>query len=751
MAQRPDENELFKQVASRKIEAERIRARKLESENERLRNTTADLQKKISLANSKASELERRLKTAVANKDKSASKDRDALERELKRIHREELSDLKAAHRDALDEQRTNYEKRLSDQKQRLEKQINRDQSKGAREMEKLEDHASNVAAQLEDLQDQLEGERQARAEAEARIKKLGTSTRRLANRAGQWLGLEPDEPEDLFESLSNIEPDRPLKILRAAVRSMRSSASGVERAFARAVKSDDAKGELQDAGVELRDAMILPDTDDIPPASAQLVEEAFTLIAEEIRERIKGRHYQALITAMASELVRVLRNDRSDLDRLQRVVEIAEGTDLATGARLLLKGATSHQQEMESARLVANELSQVKSDAREHRGKVKKLYAVAEQGMAGEWASEAVQAMASLQPLPRPDKEAYGRAMYKRVVDAGRLVQQRIDSAMNLGAEAEAALREADESFSALEGLASSLSELAQAVRRSVMNKTEGEADQRLRIEAEQKSLKELGKRGARASAIFDEYVRVFDSLLTQWKATYTNYSTLNRDMDRIVASIEGQALDIEQPLESDDGKRLYAIVHDLSEHLPEYRSLSVMKQRLFFHLENARQRLVEVKQVRETAGRVIRAMGDVRDDDVTANYQLAMVRLYDAWAYLEEVRDSGHSQLAVCAEALEPEMADVMTWVSSHYVARLTDSEQSDLLLTLAYVRRLKRQVLGIHDRAQDTLSGGPGTAAFEQRLEGLTFPPEWDIVVRRLVTTVEDEGEPPTDIEI
>ena len=750
MARKPDDNELFKQVASRKIEAERVRVRKLEVENEHLRAVTSDLQKKISLANSKASELERRLKTALASKDKSANKDRDALERELKRLHREELSDLKAQHRDALEEQKAKLEKRLVDQKARLEKQINRDQTKGARAIEKLEDQHSNASAQIEDLQDQLASEREARTEAEARLKRLSTSARRLANRAGQWMGLEPDSPEDVFDALSNIDPGAPLKVLRGAIRALRSAASGVERAFARAVKSDDARGELADAGEALRDALELPDTQDVPPATAQLIEEAFSMVAEEVRERIKGRHYQALITAMASELVRVLRNDRKQLEALQRVVEIAEGTDLATGARLLLKGATSHQQEMEAARLVANELAQVKADAREHRGKVKKLYAVAEQGMAGEWAVDAIQAMASLQPMPRPDKQAYSRAMYKRVVDAGRLLQQRIDASMNLGAEAEAALREADESFAGLEGLASSLGELSQSARRQVMHKDESESDQRLRIDAERESLRNLGKRGGRADAIFDEYVRVFDGLLTQWKATYTSYASLNRDMDRIVASIEGHTLDIEQPLETDDGKRLFAIVHDLSEHLPEFRSLSVMKQRLFFHLENARQRLVEVKHVRETAGKVKRALEAASDDSVTTTYQFTMARLYDIWAYLEEVRDGSHSQLAVCSETIEPDIADVMVWASSHQLASLTDSEQSDLLLTLAYVRRLKRQVLGIHDRSQDTLNAGVGTAAFEQRLEAMTFPDDWAIVERRLQTVVEEDDDPPTDIE-
>ena len=37
------------------------------------------------------------------------------------------------------------------------------------------------------------------------------------------------------------------------------------------------------------------------------------------------------------------------------------------------------------------------------------------------------------------------------------------------------------------------------------------------------------------------------------------------------------------DQPLESEDGKRLYGIVHDLSEPMAEYRAISVMSQRMF------------------------------------------------------------------------------------------------------------------------------------------------------------------------
>ena len=41
---------------------------------------------------------------------------------------------------------------------------------------------------------------------------------------------------------------------------------------------------------------------------AAMLIEEAFTLMQEEVADRIKGRHYSALVSAMANELVRVLR-----------------------------------------------------------------------------------------------------------------------------------------------------------------------------------------------------------------------------------------------------------------------------------------------------------------------------------------------------------------------------------------------------------------------------------------------------------
>jgi hypothetical protein len=192
--------------------------------------------------------------------------------------------------------------------------------------------------------------------------------------------------------------------------------------------------------------------------------------------------------------------------------------------------------------------------------------------------------------------------------------------------------------------------------------------------------------------------------------------------------------------------------MIHDLSEHLPEFRSISIMRQRLFFHLENRKQRVFELKQVRETAARVIRAMGQVGANDHTGNYQLAISRLYEIWAYLEEVRGGTHSQLAVAAEQIEPQMAEVMVWVSSTNVNLLTDAERDEVLYTAAYVRKLKKLVLGIHDL------GGQGsgarevlTAQFEHRLENMQFPPEWSHVLARIDSTyAEDDDNPPTERE-
>src|SRR5690606_3069140 len=142
--------------------------------------------------------------------------------------------------------------------------------------------------------------------------------------------GYEVETPEELLEVLGGVDAEAPLKVLRASVRQLRSAAAGVERAFARAVKTDEARAELQEAGHQFNEARVIPDTEELPPAPAMLVEEAFALISEEVAERIKGRHYSALIGSMANELVRVLRNQREKLDRLQRLVEIAEGTELA-------------------------------------------------------------------------------------------------------------------------------------------------------------------------------------------------------------------------------------------------------------------------------------------------------------------------------------------------------------------------------------------------------------------------------------
>lgn len=755
----PDEREVLRQIATRKIEAERVRVKQLADENEKMRTLAADLQRKISVANARVAELEKKLKHGLTEKDKEF---KGELKEERDRLT-SDIRDLKEQHKLDVQKERDRWEKKLNDLDARHVKELERAQQKGAREIEKLagvhdsaEQQLADLKAHVEqeraDMREEIEQERQARQQAEARLKALEQTAKRIGIRSGQITGFEVDTPEELLEVLGEVDSELPLKILRESVRELRNAAAAVERSFARAVKVDTAKVELQDSGVAFAEARLLPATDELPPAPAMMIEEAFTLISEEVADRIKGRHYSTLISAMANELVRVLRNQREDLSKLQRLVEIAEGTELATSARLLLKGATSHQQEIAAGRLVAEELKQVQAQAREQKGKVKKLYASAESGMAGEWAVEAIQAMASLKGLPAPDREAVKRPMYHRVVESGRLVQERIDSAVNLGAEAEAAIREADESFASLEGLAANVNELLVASRRELMSKVAGEQDARLKIEAARRALFELGKRGGRAGKIFDENMKSFDMLLNQWKATYKAFSALSRDVDRIEASIEGQTLDIQQPLETEGGKKLFQIIHDLSDHLPEFRSISIMRQRLFFHLENSKQRIWELKEVRETAERVIRALGETAHNDHTANYQLSISRLYYNWAFLEEVRGGTHSQLAVAAEQIEPQMSDVMVWISSSNVDLLTDAERDELHYTLAYVRKLKQAVLGIHDLAQQ--GGGSDThltAQFEHRMDTMNFPPEWDHVLARIDgLDAELDPNPPTERE-
>jgi len=752
----PDESRILREIATRKIEAERSRALQVEAENAKLRTMAADLQKKISLSSARVTELERKLKASLTeaerNHKEEQKQERDSLKAEVK--------DLKERHAIELQRERDRWEKRVAELELRHAREVERLQQRGEREVEKIAGTAETIEQRLADLQEALTQERQAHQQAQERLRGLDQTAKRIGVRTGQITGYEVETPEELLDVMGELDADRPLKVMRAAVRGMRSAASNVERAFAKALRSDDGRAELHEAGKQFAEARNLPDTEELAPAPAMLVEEAFTLISEEMSERMKGRHYSALIGAMANELVRVLRNQREDLTKLQRLVEIAEGTELATPARLLLKGATGHQQEIAAARLLADELKQVQADAREQKGKVKKLYAVAEQGIAGEWAVAALQAMAGLQALPRPDRQAASRPLFNRVIESAKLVQERIDSAMNLGAEAEAGLREADEAFSGLEGLVQNLHEVLVAARRELMSKVKGEEDARLKVDAARESLLEVGKRGQRAVAIFDEAAKSLDLLLNQWKATYRTYSALSRDAERIEASIEGAMLDINQPLESETGKRLYQIIHDLSEHLPEFRGLATLKQRLFFHLENPKQRVWEIQQSLESADRICRAIGEPDNHDFVGNYQLSMARMYRAWAQLEQVRGGTHSQLAVTAEQIEPVMSDVFVWLSSSIVDKLTDSQHDELMFTAAYLSKLKRHVLGMHDLSQQ--AGGPAstlTAQFEHKLESIEFPPDWQHLMRRLKgnggprtgpATDDDDLSPPTERE-
>ena len=66
----PNEGEILREIATRKIEAERIRVRQLGDENEKLRTMAAELQRKISVANARVAELEKKLKASISEKDK---------------------------------------------------------------------------------------------------------------------------------------------------------------------------------------------------------------------------------------------------------------------------------------------------------------------------------------------------------------------------------------------------------------------------------------------------------------------------------------------------------------------------------------------------------------------------------------------------------------------------------------------------------------------------------------------------------
>ena len=712
---------VLREIATKKIEAERVRNAELVQENLRLRNLAAELQQKLSLLNAEVATAQRGGRRELDEYQRKAISEIDS----LKHAHALFTDQLKDSHRRQLEELKSSHQRELS-----------QFQNKQQRVISKVEQEQELESRKSADLGQELTAEKAERSALEDRLRKLESATKRAAARIGQVTGYEVVTPEDVLNVMLELVPDAPIQALRKSVKELRAAASNVERAFAQAVKEDAGKKVLEEAGRKLGEAMVSPDTAQLAPISAETVEEAFSLIAEEVSSRVKGKHYSVLIGALAQEAARTLRDDRQDLVAMQRLVEIAEGTELATAARLLLKGATSHQQAMKAAELVQAELKELKQEIREQAGKVKKLVAVAETGLAGEWAVSAMQAMAELQPLPKPDPEAIKRKFYSRVVECAKLISDRIDSAMNLGAEAEAALRESDEATTGLEGLVAGLHELLGAVRRQVMSKIRGEDDQRLKLKAERSALESLGKRGQRLAQIFDEQMRAMDTLLNQWRATYLSFSAISRDVQRIVSGIEGQMLDLNQPLESEDGKRLYGIVHDLSEHLAEYRALSVMRQRMFYHVQNAKQRPVELKNVRDAAGRVINALGEPVPNDGPRNYQLSMARLFDIWANLEQVRGGSHSDMAVCAERIEPLFEGVMVWASSTHVSQLTDNEQNELLLTLAYVRKLKRDVLGIHDRATSRIERGEvGVDQFEHRLDGMEFPQEWDVVLRRL----------------
>ena len=97
----PDEGEILREIATRKIEAERIRVRQLADENEKLRTMAAELQRKISVANARVAELDKKLKSSISEKDKeykqeikdeSKQQEGDPLIRGMRRSKARELS-----------------------------------------------------------------------------------------------------------------------------------------------------------------------------------------------------------------------------------------------------------------------------------------------------------------------------------------------------------------------------------------------------------------------------------------------------------------------------------------------------------------------------------------------------------------------------------------------------------------------------------------------------------------------------------
>jgi chromosome segregation ATPase len=242
----PDESAVFREVATRKLEAERVRVQQLADENKKLREMAADLQKKISIAGARPAELEKRSRMTATEAQRDA-------EEEVARV-------------------KDRFEKQIADLKEQHQRELQRTASKGERVVQKLEGVQETAQGKLADLQDQLNAERQARTEAETRLRAIETGVRRVQGRAGQVTGYEADTPEDLIELLAAMDPERPGKIMRNAVRELRAAAGNVERAFGKAEKDDNFRGELQQEASAFSQARALPNIEYLTPAPSQLV-----------------------------------------------------------------------------------------------------------------------------------------------------------------------------------------------------------------------------------------------------------------------------------------------------------------------------------------------------------------------------------------------------------------------------------------------------------------------------------------------
>ncbi len=181
---------VLREIATKKIEAERVRNAELLQENARLRNLASELQQKLSILNAEVASSQRTTRRELEDYQRKAIAEIDS----LKHAHAAFVDQLKDQQRRATEELNRAHARELS-----------QFQNKQQRVLSKVEQDQEFESKRVQDLSEELAAEKTERAALEDRLRKLESATKRSAAKVGQLTGYEVRTPEDLLNVVLEV------------------------------------------------------------------------------------------------------------------------------------------------------------------------------------------------------------------------------------------------------------------------------------------------------------------------------------------------------------------------------------------------------------------------------------------------------------------------------------------------------------------------------------------------------------------